>query len=74
MKIRMKYLFWVIAPSLLIFGAFALRQNSTSEEISIPEIDVVPSRQQLRRSFFQKKEILVVYSATADSLASRYEN
>lgn len=69
----MKYLFWVIAPCLLIFGAFALKQNTSDAPVRIPEIEVSPTKRQLRRSFFEKREVLLVYSASTDELADRYE-
>ena len=74
MKIKIKYLFWVIAPCLLIFGAFAIKQNTSDTPIAIPENDVLTSRQQLRRSFFQKREVLLIYFASNEAVALKYKN
>jgi hypothetical protein len=72
-RIKMKYLFWIIAPCLLIFGAFALRQNSTDDHTTVVENDSLPTRRQLRRSYFQKREILVVYGAEDKKLTKKYK-
>ena len=70
----MKYVFWVLAPCLLIFGAFALKQNTSDVGISIPLNSTITSRQQLRKSFFEKREVLMVYYASNEALALRYKN
>lgn len=70
----MKYVFWVLAPCLLIFGAFALKQNTSDVGISIPVNSAITSRQQLRKSFFEKREVLMVYCASNEALALRYKN
>jgi len=74
MKIKMKYLFWCIAPCLLIFGAFALHQNTADTAVLIPENNSLPSKQQLRRSFFEKREVLMVYNASNEMLVLKYRN
>ncbi len=72
MKLRMKHLFWVIAPCLLIFGAFALQQGPASQNENGEKNDSLPSRRQLRRNFFQKREVLVVYGAKEKLLTDKY--
>ncbi|MBD0851821.1 hypothetical protein [Maribacter arenosus] len=69
----MKYLFWIIAPCLFIFGAFSVLQDNTDTGTDVSENDSIPTRRQLRRSFFQKREILVVYGAENKKLTEKYQ-
>lgn len=70
----MKYLFWGIAPCLLIFGAFAIQQGALDKETALVENDSLPTRRQLRRSFFEKREVLVVYGTRDTQLAGKYQS
>ncbi len=62
-----------------VFGFFAF--TPTSENIAIHDntatqqiaLDSMPTRRQLRRRFFEKRELLVVYGATDPSLATKYK-
>ncbi|HMB63851.1 MAG TPA: hypothetical protein VKN36_12305, partial [Eudoraea sp.] len=74
MKIKINYLFWGIAPCLLIFGAFAIRQGAFDKETPSVGNDSLPTRRQLRRSFFEKREVLVVYGARDTQLAEKYQS
>ncbi|MFC4632723.1 hypothetical protein ACFO3O_02330 [Dokdonia ponticola] len=62
-----------------VFGFFAF--TTTSEAVPIHDniatqqiaLDSIPTRRQLRRHFFDKRELLVVYGATDPSLANKYK-
>ena len=69
----MKYLFWIIAPCLFIFGAFSVMQDTSGTGNELTENDSIPTRRQLRRSFFQKREVLVVYGAEDKKLTDKYK-
>ena len=74
MKIRIKYIFWIIIPFFFIFVAFsAFKDNSNKEDVTFNENDSIPTRRQLRRSFFQKREILVIYGSKNKELSNRYK-
>lgn len=68
----MKYLFWVIAPCLFIFGAFSILQNPSEADTVISENEAIPTRRQLRRNFFEKGELLVIYGAKDEALSEKY--
>lgn len=68
----MKYLVWVIAPCLFIFGAFSMFQGHSDTDANHSGNDSVPTRRQLRRSVFEKREILVVYGTEDKALSEKY--
>ena len=72
MKFKFRYLLWGIMPVLLIYGAFALQQKSP-ELNGDPLAETLPSRRQLRRNFFEKREVVVVYESKNQALIRRYE-
>jgi len=72
MQLKMKHLFWVIAPCLFIFGAFSVFQNSTESSTEKVENDSLPTRRQLRGNFFEKRELLVIYGAEDKALSEKY--
>ena len=74
MKLKMKYVFWIIAPCLFIFGAFSVLQDTSDSGTAVSINDSIPTRRQLRGSFFQKREILVVYGAEDSKLTEKYKN
>ncbi len=72
MKLKMKHLFWVIAPCLFIFGGFSLLQDVSTTNANKVEIDSLSTRRQLRRSFFELREVLVIYGAENKALSEEY--
>ena len=65
--------------ALSIFGASSFtatsKDTATHENIAIVKTDVVPlpTRRQLRRSFFDKREILVIFGTTDPVLHKKYK-
>jgi len=77
----MKYLLSLLGALLLIvlIYSFKGRNNETpSQPIANTTLllanDSLPTRNQLRRSYFEKREILVVYGASDNALKTKYEN
>ncbi|MFT5890061.1 MAG: hypothetical protein ACI9Y7_000149 [Dokdonia sp.] len=64
---------------LCIFAASSFtttaKDTATHEAIAIEQTEVVslPTRRQLRRSFFNKREILVIFGATDPTLSKKYK-
>ena len=61
-----------IVLGILAIGIATVPYTKTNESISVSATDSVPTRRQLRRSFFQKREVLVVYGAEDNELRNRY--
>ena len=72
---KKKYLFIVLIVIGGIVGFAGVQYLPTAEqEIMSKELDSIASRRDLRRSFFDKREILVVYGAKDTALQKQYKN
>ncbi|SHJ39908.1 hypothetical protein SAMN04488007_0208 [Maribacter aquivivus] len=72
---KKKYLFVVLFVVVGIVGFAGTEYFPTAENERIPKtIDSVATRRDLRRSFFDKREILVVYGAKDSALQQQYKN
>lgn len=73
MKITHKYILAIIALSVLAIGITTIPSTVASEKPTTSENDSLPSREQLRNSFFSKRSILVVFGTKDTVLAKRYQ-
>ncbi|WP_076548757.1 glycoside hydrolase family 113 [Maribacter ulvicola] len=72
---KKKHLLVAIFVIVGIVGFAGVQYFPTAESVVIPEtIDSVASRRDLRRSFFDKREVLVVYGAKDSVLLHQYKN
>ena len=70
----MKYfLFFLIIPFLLISTGCQVNNAQTTANALGLHTDSIPSKRQLRRSFWEKRELLIVYGAEDQSLKERYK-
>lgn len=72
MKIDHKYVLGFIALSILAVGISTMPTTKANDKASITENDSISNRRQLRRSFFQKREVLVIYGANSEALVNKY--
>ncbi len=71
---KRNYLILLVFFTLLIVSFASVQYFPFAEESSrLSKVDSVPTRQDLRRSFFEKREIIVVYAATDTVLAQKYK-
>ncbi len=68
---KMKYAALALILCLLVLGAVALQRSPTGAEVELTENDSLPTRRQLRRSFFDKREVLVVYGFKDEKLLEK---
>ena len=72
MKINHKYVLGFIALSIVALGISTMPTTEANDKAAETENDSISNRRQLRRSFFQKREVLVVYGASSEALANKY--
>jgi len=72
MKINHKYVLAFITLSILALGISTLPTTEANDKAAITENDSISNRRQLRRSFFQKREVLIIYGASSETLANKY--
>lgn len=72
MKINHKYVLAFIALSILALGISTMPTTEANDKAGITENDSISKRRQLRRSFFQKRKVLVIYGASSETLANKY--
>lgn len=72
MKIHSKYVLAFLVLSLLVIGFASLNTTQANEKVEVEENDSLPTRRQLRRSFYEKREVLVVYGTNDKELAGKY--
>ncbi|WP_339841286.1 hypothetical protein [uncultured Maribacter sp.] len=71
---KKKYLLLILIVALGIVGYAGVEYFPYTENESVFEnLDSIPSRRELRRSFFEKREILVVYAAKDSVLSKKYQ-
>jgi len=71
---KKKYLLLILIVALGIVGYAGVEYFPYTENESVFEnLDSIPSRRELRRSFFEKREILVVYAAEDSVLSKKYQ-
>lgn len=71
---KLKYLLWAMILCLLILGIVALQHSPLKQEVTLTENDSLPTRRQLRQSFFEKREVLVAYGAKDKQIAKKYKS
>ena len=71
---KKKYVLLTLVIALGIVGYAGVEYFPYSENVVLPEtLDSIPTRRELRRSLFEKREILVVYAANDSALNKKYE-
>ena len=66
---------YLLIIGLVIVGFAGVTFSSVDDEVVLLEnLDSIPTRRQLRRSFFEKGELLVVYAAKDSLLVKKYES
>ncbi len=71
---KRNYLILLVFLTLLIVSFASVQYFPFAEENSrLSNLDSVPTRRELRRSFFEKREILVIYAAKDTLLAQKYK-
>ena len=66
---------YLLIIGLVIVGFAGVTFSSEDDEVdTAAQSDSLPTRRQLRRSFFEKGELLVVYAAKDSSLIQKYES
>lgn len=71
---KKKYQVLVLLCSLLVVGIASVRFMAAAKDSGVNErTDSIPSKRDLRRSFFDKREILVVYAANDTMLVQKYK-
>ncbi|MEX0289367.1 MAG: hypothetical protein AB3N14_09680 [Flavobacteriaceae bacterium] len=72
----MKRIYWLLllVLVLLIIGITQMPKMYSAPNADINEKDSIPQKRQLRRSFFQKREVLIIYGADNPALAVKYES
>ncbi len=73
MNVNHKYFIVSVGICLFLMAIFSTSSCQTGAHNRISKNDSVPDSRQLRRSFFQKREIMVVYGAQDDSLRAKYK-
>ncbi len=71
---KSKRILWIVFLGLCILGigVFTMSSTQAKDENRRSENDSIPTRRQLRQSFFQNRAVLVVYGATDTILSRRY--
>ena len=72
MKSSTKYIIGFIVLSILATGISCIPSTGAKDKIGIIENDSISTRRQLRRSFFQKREVIVVYGTEDKELEIKY--
>ena len=72
MKINHKYVLGFIALSIVALGISTMPTTEANDKAAVAVNDSISNRRQLRRSFFQKREVLVIYGANSEALANKY--
>ncbi|TLP82805.1 glycoside hydrolase family 113 [Maribacter sp. ACAM166] len=68
------YLVVTLVIALLVVGITGVQFLSGAEnEVVLNKLDSIPTKRDLRRSFFEKREILVVYGAKDAELSQKYK-
>ncbi len=69
-----KQILWIVFLGLCLLGMgiFTMSSTQASKENRFTENDSLPTRRQLRRSFFEKRAVLVIYGATDTVLSKQY--
>jgi len=71
---KKKYVLLALVVALGIVGYAGVEYFPNAENAVVPEtLDSIPTRRELRGSFFEKREILVVYAAKDSVLSNKYE-
>ncbi|MFC3972515.1 glycoside hydrolase family 113 [Maribacter confluentis] len=71
---KRKHIVVTLVIALLAVGMASVQLMSGAEHApDVTGLDSVPTKRQLRRSFFDKREIMVVYGTTDSLLAQRYK-
>jgi hypothetical protein len=71
---KKKYVLLALVVALGIVGYAGVEYFPITKNVVVSEtLDSIPTRRELRSSFFEKREILVVYAAKDSVLSSKYE-
>ena len=73
MKSNYKFILGCLALGVLVMGIYSMPSIKAAEKTDITENDSVSKRRQLRRSFFQKREVMVVFGAENKALSNKYK-
>ncbi len=72
MKPEHKYVLIFVILGLLAIGVATMPSTEANEQVRAPLNDSVPDRRQLRRNFFAKGAVMVVYGTKDADLARKY--
>lgn len=72
MKREHQYVLIFVVLSLLDIGVATMPSTEANEKVSASLNDSVPDRRQLRRNFFAKGAVMVVYGTKDADLALKY--
>lgn len=70
---KKKYVLFTLVIALLVIGIAGIQFLSGAEnDFPVEKLDSIPTKRDLRRSFFEKREIMVVYAAKDSVLNNKY--
>ena len=70
---KKKHLLFAVVIGLLVVGFVGVRYfPDDSQVFNVDQLDSIPTKRDLRRSFFEKRELLVLYAAKDSIIAQNY--